>query len=41
MFVKAEEPTTIEHVLDHFDHVAKLVGVEHLWPRQRYGSRWL
>jgi membrane dipeptidase len=30
MFVKAEEPTTIEHVLDHFDHVAKLVGVEHL-----------
>jgi len=30
MFVKADEPTTIEHVLDHFDHVAKLVGVEHL-----------
>ena len=30
MFVRAEEPTTIEHVLDHFDHVAKLVGVEHL-----------
>ena len=30
MFVKAEEPTTIEHVLDHFDHVAKLVGVEHV-----------
>ncbi len=30
MFVKAEEPTTIEHVLDHFDHVAKLVGPEHL-----------
>lgn len=30
MFVKAEEPTTIEHVLDHFDHVAKMVGVEHL-----------
>jgi membrane dipeptidase len=24
------EPVTIEHVLDHFDHVAKLVGVEHL-----------
>ncbi len=22
------EPVTIEHVLDHFDHVAKLVGVE-------------
>jgi len=30
MFVRAEEPTTIEHALDHFDHVAKLVGVEHL-----------
>jgi len=30
MFVKADEPTTIEHVLDHYDHVAKLIGVEHL-----------
>jgi len=30
MFVKGEEPTTIEHVLDHFDHVAKLIGPEHL-----------
>jgi membrane dipeptidase len=30
MFVKADEPTTIEHELDHFDHVAKLVGPEHL-----------
>jgi len=30
MFVKADEPTTIEHMLDHYDHVAKLVGVEHL-----------
>jgi membrane dipeptidase len=30
MFVKADEPTTIEHALNHFDHVAKLVGVEHL-----------
>jgi membrane dipeptidase len=30
MFVKADEPTTIEHVLDHFDHVVKLVGVEHV-----------
>lgn len=30
MFVKADEPTTIEHLLDHFDHVAKLVGPEHL-----------
>ena len=30
MFVKADEPTTIENVLDHFDHVAKLIGPEHL-----------
>ncbi len=30
MFVKADEPTTIEHVLDHFDHVRKLIGSEHL-----------
>ena len=30
MFVKAEEPTTIEHMLDHYDHVRKLVGVQHL-----------
>jgi membrane dipeptidase len=30
MFVKADEPTTIEHVLDHFDHVAKLTGPEYL-----------
>lgn len=30
MFVRAEEPTTVEHVLDHFDHVKKLVGPEFL-----------
>jgi membrane dipeptidase len=30
MFVKADEPTTIEHVLDHFDHVRKLTGPEHI-----------
>lgn len=30
MFVRDKEPTTIEHVLDHFDHVAKLIGVEHV-----------
>jgi membrane dipeptidase len=29
-FVRATEPVTIENVLDHFDHVAKLVGVEHV-----------
>lgn len=28
--IKATEPVTIEDVLDHFDHVAKLVGVEHV-----------
>ena len=26
MFVKGDEPTTVEHYLDHFDHVRKLVG---------------
>jgi membrane dipeptidase len=30
MFVKADEPTTIEHLLDHYDHVARLIGVEYL-----------
>ena len=30
MFVRDREPTTVEHVLDHFDHVAKLVGPEYL-----------
>lgn len=30
MFVKGDEPTTVEHVLDHFDHVVKLIGPEHV-----------
>jgi membrane dipeptidase len=30
MFVRAGGPTTMEHVLDHIDHIAKLVGVEHV-----------
>lgn len=30
MFVRNEEPTTIDHVLDHFDRVRDLVGIEHL-----------
>jgi membrane dipeptidase len=30
MFVKASIKVTIEDVLDHFDHVARLVGVEHV-----------
>ncbi len=28
--VRDEEPVEIEHVLDHFDHVVRLVGVEHV-----------
>ena len=27
---RSQEPVTIEHVLDHFDYVAKLVGVQHV-----------
>jgi membrane dipeptidase len=27
MFVKADEPTTVEHYLDHFDYVRKLTGM--------------
>lgn len=30
MFVSTKEPTTIENALNHYDHVAKLVGVEHV-----------
>jgi len=30
MFVRDKEPTTIEHALDHFDHVVKLTGPEHV-----------
>ena len=29
-FVREREPTTIEHMLDHFDYVADLVGIEHV-----------
>jgi membrane dipeptidase len=29
-FVRDKEPTTVEHVLDHFDHVSKLIGPEHV-----------
>jgi membrane dipeptidase len=28
--VREEEPVSVEHVLDHIDHTAKLVGVEHV-----------
>ena len=30
MFVRDKEPTTIEHMVDHIDHVVKLAGVEHV-----------
>jgi len=30
MFVRDREPTTIEHMVDHIDHVVKLVGIEHV-----------
>ena len=30
MFVKGSEPTTVEDVLKHFDHVRDLIGPEHL-----------
>jgi len=29
-FVKGSEPTTIEDVINHFDYVSKMIGVEHL-----------
>ncbi len=30
MFVRDKEPTTIEHIVDHIDHVVKLIGIEHV-----------
>jgi len=30
MFVRGKEPTTIEHLVDHIDHVAKLTSIEHV-----------
>jgi membrane dipeptidase len=30
MMIRAAEPVTLDHVIDHFDHVAKLVGIEHV-----------
>ncbi len=29
-FVSDKEPTTVDSVIDHFDHVRKLIGVEHV-----------
>lgn len=30
MFVKGSDPTTVDDMVDHIDHVAKLVGIEHV-----------
>jgi membrane dipeptidase len=30
MFVRDREPTTVEHIVDHIDHVAELAGIEHV-----------
>jgi membrane dipeptidase len=30
MFVKVDEPTTVEDLLNHYDHVKKLIGPQHL-----------
>ncbi len=30
MFVKATDPTTVEDIVDHIDHVVKLVGIDHV-----------
>lgn len=30
MMVREAEPVTVEHVIDHFDHVVKLVGIDHV-----------
>jgi membrane dipeptidase len=30
MFVRDKDPTTVEHIVDHIDHVVKLVGIDHV-----------
>ena len=30
MFVRDRDPTTIEHMVDHIDHVVKIAGIEHV-----------
>ena len=30
MFVRSQEPTNVGHVADHIEHVARLVGIEHV-----------
>ena len=30
MFVRERDPTTVAHIVDHIEHVARLVGIEHV-----------
>ena len=30
MFVRDKDPTTLDHMIDHIDHVVKLVGIDHV-----------
>jgi membrane dipeptidase len=30
MFVHRQDPTTIENVIDHFSHVVRVAGIEHV-----------
>jgi membrane dipeptidase len=30
MFVSTKDPTTVRHMVDHIDHVAKIAGIEHV-----------
>ena len=30
MFVRDKDPVTVEHIVDHIDHVVKLVGIDHV-----------
>jgi membrane dipeptidase len=29
-FVRDREPTTVEHVIDHYDHIVRLTGIDHV-----------
>lgn len=35
--VKAKEPTTVDDVIDHIDHVTKLIGIDHVGVGSDYG----
>ncbi len=30
MFVRASDPTTVAHIADHIEHIAKIAGIEHV-----------